>query len=114
MSDFTATPIAPAFWTLRSLPEAPAQLERCGPANPHIVTWAVPGPTEIRPDTRWLGSGLYKARTPYVVASGEVRTMERYYLISGPYSVLSLTDALGAAFDAVLNAPHPQRGDGSA
>lgn len=103
MADYTGHAVAPAFWKIEALPGYPAVLTRIFPDGPfEVARYDVPSKAQITPAIEAIGKGLFRVTTHYENSLGDVREMNRYVLISGPYSILALTDGLGAAIEGAL------------
>lgn len=105
MRDFEASPIAVAFWKLHARPGHPAVLYRVNsPATrTEVALFEVDLAADVTPKVDGLPPGLYVARTCYAKADGEIVPVERYYLLSGRFSLFSLSDGLGSAIEAILH-----------
>lgn len=105
MRDFVATPLAVAFWKLHARPGHPAVLWLVNsPATRfRAATFEVDHPADVTPKVDDLAPGLYTADTCYVKADGGVVGVERYYLLSGRFSLFALSDGLGSAIEAILH-----------
>jgi hypothetical protein len=101
--DFSASALAPAFWKLMAVPGHPVVIERLAPDGPfESARYEVESPAQIVPSLEAIGCGLFKVTDHYRVASGEVREAQRYYLVAGRFSLIHLSDALGAAIEGAL------------
>ena len=103
MNDYSATALAPAFWKLRSFPDHPARIERLAPDGPYeVARYGVSMEAEVTPSLEGIGRGLFKVTDYYKVASGEIRERQRYYASAGMFSLVVLSDALGATIEGAL------------
>ena len=106
VADYSGSSVAPAFWKLTSHPGYPAVVTRVLPDGPvEVARFEVPQEADVVPKPALLGKGLFQVQTWYANALGEMREKNRYVLISGPYSVLVLTDGLGSAIEGACAVP---------
>lgn len=102
MSGYTAAALAPAFWKLRAFPGHPVVIERIVPDGPYeVARYEVESEAEIVPSIEAIGRGLFKTTSHYR-ASNDIRESQRYYLVAGRFSLIHVSDALGAAFEGAL------------
>lgn len=103
MKDYSASALAPAFWKLRSFPEHPARIERLAPDVPYqVAEYGVSMEAEVTPALEGIGKGLFKVTDYYKVANGEIRERQSYYASAGRFSLVHLSDALGATIEGAL------------
>jgi hypothetical protein len=103
MTDYSASALAPAFWKLRSFPDHAARIDRLAPDGPfQVAKYGVSMQADITPDLGGIGRGLFKVTDYYKVANGEIRERQSYYLSSGRFSLVRLSDALGATIEGAL------------
>jgi hypothetical protein len=104
MADFTASALAPAFWKLAAYPGHPVVIERIAPDGPfQSAKYEVDSEAEIVPSIESIGCGLFKVTSHYKVASGDVREKQSYYLVAGRFSLVHLSDALGASIEGAIS-----------
>lgn len=104
MTDFSASALAPAFWKLHAFPGHPVVLERIVPDGPvEVARYEVDSEAEIVPSMEAIGKGLHKATTYYKNGNGEIKETHRYFLVFGRFSLIRLSDALGAAFEGAMS-----------
>lgn len=105
MRDFEATPIAPAFWKLRALPDKPVVVERIDPGERvKVAEYSASREAEIVPKLGELGKGLFLV-TSWFSNGDKTQMRQDYYLIFGPFSILSLSGPLGAAIEGATAPP---------
>lgn len=106
MADTSLVAIAAAFWKLPSTPDCPAILWRVLPGGERrlVGTWEVPFPTEVNPEARSLKPGFYLAEVRNPSTSPKATpTIQRGYIIGGPYSIWAVPDPLVGAMEAVID-----------
>jgi hypothetical protein len=73
------------------------------PDGPYeMARFEVDSEAEIVPSLESIGRGLFKVTSNYKVASGEVRERQSYYISAGRFSLVSVSDALGATIEGAL------------